>query len=214
MKCARSRFDVPGTPGAARPQISRAGECSLIIVFMRHWECRFVRPIHALRRAPNRPTTTTQHHGQSAGPGERTWLRQPSKEFVVDCVARGETAGSPSQKLPSTAIYCHELAATPLRPFQPLHSLPSRGHAGRPVIGHCLSVIGHWFLGTHSSGWSRSPPDLGKIAKPWRRTCFPAKAHSPQELANARGRAARVLAYAVRHNLRHGQWGAHFRPDS
>jgi hypothetical protein len=29
------------------------------------------------------------------------------KEPVVDCIARGETAGRPSQKLPSTAIYCY-----------------------------------------------------------------------------------------------------------
>jgi hypothetical protein len=27
------------------------------------------------------------------------------KEPVVDCIARGETAGRPSQKLPSTAIF-------------------------------------------------------------------------------------------------------------
>ena len=32
------------------------------------------------------------------------WPRQPSKEFVVDHIARGETAESASQKLPSTAI--------------------------------------------------------------------------------------------------------------
>ena len=54
-------------------------------------------------------------------------LRLPSKEFIVDRVARGETARSPSQKLPSTAIYCHFGAAKPLRPFQPFYWLPIEG---------------------------------------------------------------------------------------
>ncbi len=54
---------------------------------------------------------------------ERTWLRQPSKEFVVECIERGEMPRSPSQKLPSTAIYCHFGAAKPLSPMQPFHSL-------------------------------------------------------------------------------------------
>jgi hypothetical protein len=56
--------------------------------------------------AANRPTTTRQHHGLPRGCGERTWLRLPSKEFVVERVAWGETARSPSQKLPSAAICC------------------------------------------------------------------------------------------------------------
>jgi hypothetical protein len=37
--------------------------------------------------------------------------------------------------LPSAAIYGHFVAAKPLCPFQPLHSLPA-GIAGQPVIGH------------------------------------------------------------------------------
>ena len=45
--------------------------------------------------------------------------RQPGKELVVDRIERGETAASPSQKLPSTAIYCHFGAVRPLRPLQP-----------------------------------------------------------------------------------------------
>jgi hypothetical protein len=55
------------------------------------------------------------------------------RESVVDRVARGETAGRLSQKLPPTAIYCHYGAAKPLRPLRPLHSLLTRrGHAGQP----------------------------------------------------------------------------------
>ena len=40
-----------------------------------------------------------------------------SKEFVLDRVARAETDGSPPQKLPSTAIYCHLGIAKPLSPL-------------------------------------------------------------------------------------------------
>ena len=56
------------------------------------------------------------------------------KEFVVDGNARGETAGSPSQKLPSTAIYCHFVAAKSLRPFQPAVRPDS---VGTPVTVAC-----------------------------------------------------------------------------
>ncbi len=50
---------------------------------------------------------------------------------------------SRAQKLPPTAIYCHLVAAKPLRPFQPFHSfLAPRGHAGHTVISHWLWVIG------------------------------------------------------------------------
>jgi hypothetical protein len=46
------------------------------------------------------------------------------KELVVDRVTRGNTAGTPSRKPPSTAICCHFEAAKPLLPFQPSISLP------------------------------------------------------------------------------------------
>jgi hypothetical protein len=62
-----------------------------------------------------------------------TSVRQPAKDFVVECIARGEMVRSPAQKLPSTAIYCHFGAAIPLRPFQPFHFvLAPRGRAGQP----------------------------------------------------------------------------------
>ena len=37
----------------------------------------------------------------------------------LSIASRGQTAGRPSQKLPSTAIYCHLVAAKPLRQSQP-----------------------------------------------------------------------------------------------
>jgi hypothetical protein len=46
------------------------------------------------------------------------------EELVIDRVTRGNTAGSPAQKLPRTAIYGHFEAAKPLLPFQPSISLP------------------------------------------------------------------------------------------
>jgi hypothetical protein len=65
-----------------------------------------------------------------------------AKESVVDRIARGATAGRPSQKLPPTAIYCHFAAANPLRPFQPFQFFFAvRGHAGQPVIGHWLLLV-------------------------------------------------------------------------
>jgi hypothetical protein len=50
-------------------------------------------------------------------------LRQPPKEFVVDRIVGGRDGRRPSQKLPSTAIYCHFGAAKPLSPMQLFHSL-------------------------------------------------------------------------------------------
>ena len=96
-------------------------------------ESRSESPIHARWRAANRPTTTTQRYDRTPGCGERIWHRQPSKKLVVDRIARGATAGRPSQKLPPTAIYCHFGAAKPLSPFQPFQfsSCPSR--ACRPA---------------------------------------------------------------------------------
>jgi hypothetical protein len=32
LKCARKQFSIPGTPGAATPQVTCARECALIIV--------------------------------------------------------------------------------------------------------------------------------------------------------------------------------------
>ncbi len=55
----------------------------------------------------------------------------PPKELIVGRVARGRGSPGPSQKLPSTAIYCHLVAAKPLRPFQPYISCASR--ACRPA---------------------------------------------------------------------------------
>jgi hypothetical protein len=112
------------------------------------------RPIpSALRLAVIRPApTTTLLHGRPTDRGKRTWLlskrdRRASvawsssrrvfdagwklvpiraKEFVVDRIARGETDRRPSQKLPSTAIYCDFGAAKPLRSLQPFHSFLRR----------------------------------------------------------------------------------------
>ncbi len=71
---------------------------------------------------------TTEDYGRSAVRG--FGLRQPSKEFVFECIKMRETARSPTQKLPSTAIYCHLIAAKPLRLFQPVFSLLApRGRA-------------------------------------------------------------------------------------
>jgi hypothetical protein len=67
------------------------------------------------------------------------WTPVPfgAKELVVERVARGEKARRPSQKLPPTAIYCHFVAAKPLRPLQPFQSfLALRAYAGQSVIGH------------------------------------------------------------------------------
>ena len=76
-------------------------------------------------RTACRIAVTSRRAGRSrpAHLAERTWLRQPSKEFVVECIERGEMPRSPSQKLPSTAIYCHFGAAKRLSPMQPFHSL-------------------------------------------------------------------------------------------
>ena len=132
LKCAPtdSRFPVHPAPQRNKSPVPGSA-CSSS--FMRHWESRSESPIHARWRAANRPTTTTQHHGRPAACGERTWLRQPSKEFVVDRIARGKSDRRPSQNLPPTAIYCHFVAAKPIRPFQPLHSFVApRGRVGQP----------------------------------------------------------------------------------
>ena len=70
---------------------------------------------------------TIEDYGRSAV--REFGLRQPSKEFVFECIKMRETARSPTQKLPSTAIYCHLIAAKPLRLFQPVFSLCPRGRA-------------------------------------------------------------------------------------
>jgi hypothetical protein len=79
----------------ANHRLCDIGKADVTARFMRQW-C-----------AANRPTTTTLHHGRPPGCGERTWLRRPSKESIVDRVARGETAGDLSKTchlLPSAAI--------------------------------------------------------------------------------------------------------------
>ena len=79
----------------------------------------------------------------SPGCGERIWLRQPSKEFVVDRIARGETA---AETFPKPAIYCHllpfrrrkiaTLVSTVSFPFLPLEGVPaSLGPGLRTVSG-------------------------------------------------------------------------------
>jgi hypothetical protein len=48
------------------------------------------------------------------------WL---PKKITGDRITWGDTAASPSQKLRSTAIYWHFVAAEPLLPFQPFQFL-------------------------------------------------------------------------------------------
>ncbi len=57
----------------------------------------------------------------SAGTG-RKQVPLRAREFVVDLVAPGETAGRPAQKLPPTAICCHFATARPLPPIQPFQT--------------------------------------------------------------------------------------------
>ncbi len=86
------------------------GKAEVIACFMRMGTPRIGQP--------RRHNTTVDHKAVEV----RTWVGRPSREFIVDRVAQGKSAGSPSQKLPSTAIYCHFAAAEPVRPFQPFYS--------------------------------------------------------------------------------------------
>jgi hypothetical protein len=84
------------------------------------------------------------------GSSDTGWKPVPlrAKEFVVDRTARSETARSPSQKLPPTAIYCHFVAAKPLSPFQPFHSfvaprgVPASLGPGLRTVSGAVSSLG------------------------------------------------------------------------
>jgi hypothetical protein len=210
LNCARSRFDVPGTPGAARPQISRAGERAIIIVY-----ATLGVPIREADSCATTRPESADHDDTTPWSISRPWRANLAASAIERIRCRLRRAGRDGwEPFPKAAIYCHFVAETPLRPFQPLHSLPPRGHAGRPVIGHCLSVIGHWFLGIHSSGCSDRRQISARLNSLRGGLLFAVKVRSPQDLANARERAKRHLVQAVRCDLRHGQRGAHFRPDS
>ena len=126
-KCARS-LSIPAcpTPGAATEQISRAGECTLMI---NDWESRSDSPMmpegarriaHWVKITIPRVTRAGWLGGGRAGSSQRApsakasdlgaspcgrrpqrvWLCQPSKELVSIASRGGDAGGTRSQKLP------------------------------------------------------------------------------------------------------------------
>ena len=69
---------------------------------------------------PRRHLTMVDHHAVES---KLDYVNYP-KEFVVARVSAGRDGRRPSQKLPSTAIYCHLVAAKPRHPLQTFYSFP------------------------------------------------------------------------------------------
>jgi hypothetical protein len=86
---------------------------------MRHWESRLEIPIYALVRAANRPTMTLDTMVDQQAPESNFGFVNHLKNSL-SIASRG--ARRP-ETFPKTAIYCHYVAAKPLRPFQPSHSI-------------------------------------------------------------------------------------------
>jgi hypothetical protein len=107
------------------------------------------------------------NHGRQADSGEQTRLRQPSKEFVAEHIARGDEDRRPSQNLPSTAINCHFVAAKPLRPFQPLPSQPFVVMPASPsfVTGHWSLVIEPWSTAFGGVSWHSTAMVYAKFGR-------------------------------------------------
>ena len=91
--------------------------------------------------------------GQSAAESELGFVGHRKDSLSI--ASRRETAASPSQKLPSTAIYCHFGATKPLRP---LESFQAGSWFWFLVLGSWSLVLGPWssVLSLHSTACERS----------------------------------------------------------